>query len=145
MVTITDRKLKSLKPALKPLFLRDKKLRGFGVKVNPSGSIKFIVEAWSQGKSYRKTIGSFPILDTKQARDEALSYLTQIKSGQYNRQAHPQETLGTLLDKYLSHVDLNLYYEADEICQRRRYLVRLSTRKCIWLRTIASEGTFPLR
>ncbi len=52
-VMITTRVLGKLKPTAKAFFVRDKLIRGFGVKVNPSGSIKFIVDVWNCGHSYR--------------------------------------------------------------------------------------------
>ncbi len=57
MSTITSSVLQSVKPKNTPYFIRDNKIKGFAVKVNPSGSIKFIVEVRSNGLTVRKTIG----------------------------------------------------------------------------------------
>ncbi len=54
---------------------------GFGVKVNPSGRIAFIFEVRYQGKSYRKTLGTYPRLALKDAGKEALSFIADVTSG----------------------------------------------------------------
>ena len=88
-IAITNRALSNLKPSTKPYFLRDSTLKGFGVKVNPSGAIRFIAEVWHEGRSSRKTLGDYPILDLQQARVDALAYLSQVKSGQMlNQERH---------------------------------------------------------
>ncbi len=61
-VSITSTLLPKLKPAIKPYFVRDINLQGFGFKVNPSGSIKFIAEVKHKGKSKRKTVGAHLVL-----------------------------------------------------------------------------------
>jgi hypothetical protein len=50
MTIITTRQLNSIKPKLSPFFLRDSKVTGFGVKVNPAGSIKFTAEVRHGGE-----------------------------------------------------------------------------------------------
>jgi len=44
MVNITLKVLQSVEPQSKPYFIRDTKVKGFAIKVNPSGSIKIIAE-----------------------------------------------------------------------------------------------------
>ena len=85
MKTITDGILRKIEPSDKPLFIRDSALKGFRVKVNKSGSIKFIAETWHQGRSYRQTLGEFPLLKSKQTRKEAISFLNTVKSGNYKK------------------------------------------------------------
>ena len=38
-ISITSKLLSNLKPSIKPYFLRDSNLKGFGIKVNQSGAI----------------------------------------------------------------------------------------------------------
>ena len=97
MKTITNGYLKKIKPSDKPFFIRDTTLKGFGVKVNKSGTVKFIAETWHKGRSYRQTIGEFPMLNSKQARKEAISFLNTVKSGNYQK-------------KYIS-IDLQALFE----------------------------------
>jgi hypothetical protein len=68
MTSITARKLNSVRPKLKPYFIRDNSVIGFAVKVNASGTIKFIAEVWHEGRSVRKTLGNYPIMSVAEAR-----------------------------------------------------------------------------
>ena len=61
MPSITSRTIRSAYPKSVPFFIRDTKLPGFAVKVNPSGSVKYVAEVWNNGKSHRKTIGDYPV------------------------------------------------------------------------------------
>ncbi|MGW8195165.1 MAG: Arm DNA-binding domain-containing protein [Desulforhopalus sp.] len=81
-VLITARVLDSLKPSKKPYFLRDTTLKGFAVKVNTSGSVKFVAEIRHEGRTSRKTLGEYPILALGDARREALTYIADVKTGQ---------------------------------------------------------------
>ena len=80
-VAITNQSLAKLESTSKPYFLRDNQIKGFGVKVNPSGSIKYVVDVWHDGSSNRKTVGEYPFLDVKEARLKAQTLIAQIKSG----------------------------------------------------------------
>ena len=51
------------RPKSVPFFIRDSKAQGFAIKVNPSGSIKYIVEICHNGKPVRKTLGAYPIVE----------------------------------------------------------------------------------
>ena len=68
VVEISKRVLEILKPASKPYYFRDYVLTGFGVRVYPSGKIMFIAEVWYKGKSSRKSLGTYPIVQPQQAR-----------------------------------------------------------------------------
>ena len=80
-ISITSKLLNTLEASVNPYFLRDSNLKGFGVKVNPSGSIKFIAEVKRKGKSKRKTVGEHPILSLQDAKSEALAFISAVKSG----------------------------------------------------------------
>lgn len=99
-VAITTRTLNKLKPAAQPYFLRDTTLNGFGVKVNTSGKISFISEVWHDGRSYRKTLGSYPILQLQQARSDALAFMSSVRSGEAQRSKSSQLHLERLFKQY---------------------------------------------
>lgn len=82
---ITTKSLQNLQPRDKAYFLRSSDLRGFAIKINPSGSIKYIVETKFKGSSYRKTIGTFPLMSLKDAQKGALNYLQLTQSEKYKR------------------------------------------------------------
>lgn len=58
-----------------PVFLRDTKLTGLAIKVNPSGSHKYIVEYRKNGKTRRITLGSTVLMSLQEAREQALNVL----------------------------------------------------------------------
>jgi hypothetical protein len=58
MVSITTKTLQSIQPKSTPYFIRDSRVKGFALKLNPSGRVKFIAETWQDGRSIRKILGS---------------------------------------------------------------------------------------
>lgn len=101
-LSITPTLLSKLKPATKPYFVRDSNLQGFGLKVNPSGSIKYIAEVKYRGKSNRKTVGEFPIISLQEAKSIALTFISGVKSGTAVKNRVNNTTLQAILDRYLS-------------------------------------------
>lgn len=80
-------------PSAKPTFLWDSELRGFGIKINPSGSKTYIVQYRMGGRdaaTRRHTIGNHgsPWTPTS-ARKEAERILLQCRSGIDPRPAKP--------------------------------------------------------
>lgn len=61
--------------------LRDSKLKGFGLRILPSGSRSFILEKRIDGKVRRMTLGRFGELTCEQARKQALKMLGQLAIG----------------------------------------------------------------
>jgi integrase len=68
-------------PESQPAFHRDDEIRGFGVKVFPSGVKTFFLEKRVAGKVKRITIGRFGELTAEQARKQAVKLAGQIASG----------------------------------------------------------------
>jgi Arm DNA-binding domain len=98
--TIKSAHLKSNKSS-SSYFIRDSELKGFALRVFPSGTIKYIVEVWYNGRSHRKTFGSYPVLSLKDARQEALSFIRGVQLGQLNEELRvKQVTLGQLFEDY---------------------------------------------
>jgi len=56
MSVITARTIQSISPKLNPYFIRDSKLKGFVIKVNPSGKLNFVIEVWHDGRSVRRPL-----------------------------------------------------------------------------------------
>ena len=102
-ITLTNRVLDKLVPDAKPYFLRDDSLKGFGVKVNPSGDIKFVAEVWHGGKSTRKTLGEYPVTTLQNAKSAALKYISQAKTGQLEEVTRKEVLLETLFENYVKH------------------------------------------
>ncbi len=117
-VCISSRVLNSLSPQSKPYFIKDSNVKGFAVKVNPSGSIKYIAEVKYRGRSKRKTIGEYPLISPSDARTEALAFPSKVKLGQAVV-ISKQKTLQKVLDSYLSVNQrgiMSLLYEESASC-----------------------------
>jgi integrase len=68
-------------PEGEPAFHRDDEIKGFGVKVFPSGVKSFFLEKRVAGKVKRITIGRYGELTAEQARKEAVKLAGQIATG----------------------------------------------------------------
>ncbi len=101
-VNITTKVLQSLQPKKSPYFIRS--TSGFAVKVNPKGTIKYIVEARHKGKTVRKTIGTYPFMQLKEAKEESTKYLQVILSDQHK--VKTAILLKELFSNYISTLDL---------------------------------------
>ena len=79
---ITERSLKATKPRAKDFFLRDDELKGFGVKITPTGRKSFVAEGRIRGGGTKRvTIGTHPALSVSQARIQAASILADMQMG----------------------------------------------------------------
>jgi hypothetical protein len=107
MPRITARTLKEARPGESAYFIRDTELKGFGVRVFPSGTIKFIAEVWVHGSSHRKTLGSHPVLKLKDARSSALAFLSEtLRSPRILKTNRSSKTLSEVFQDYLERKDL---------------------------------------
>ncbi|MCY0389128.1 site-specific integrase [Robbsia sp. Bb-Pol-6] len=81
---ITRELLRSLEPKSAAFDINDSELRGFGVRVTPSGSIGYCVRYYRpDGKQTRQSLGkSFPATSVSDAREAARILLGQIASGE---------------------------------------------------------------
>jgi hypothetical protein len=104
-MNITAKLLKRLEPKNTPYFIRSTSIKGFAVKVNPSGSIRFIAETRFKGETFRKTIGTHPILSIQRAQKETLSFLQSVQTGQHKKVAKSY-THSELLHSYTLAVSL---------------------------------------
>src|SRR5207249_4340332 len=92
--------------------------RGFGLRVYPSGIIKYVLSYRASGKKRLLTIGGYPALPLDKAADMAAAYRLQIGEGSdpvlerrfaitaTNAMPKPQltakKTVGALCDAYLA-------------------------------------------
>lgn len=98
---LTDRLIKSLKPdAERPYEVRDTKLQGFLLRVQPSGVMSYICQ-YRRGK--RETLGRVGVLTIGLARKQALDILSAEQGGGYvpakKQVSDGVETLGDFLEK----------------------------------------------
>ena len=60
---LTDARVRALKPRKTAYDIRDGKLRGFGLRVLPSGGKRFFVHCQHRGERVWKTIGDTTFMD----------------------------------------------------------------------------------
>lgn len=111
-MSITQQILAKLKPEAKPYEVRDERIKGFMVRVQPSGHKSFIVE-YARGK--RLTIGNADVLTLTQARQSAVEVLGQYAQGKDPAKERKAARADSLRDFLESH-----YRPWAEANQRRR-------------------------
>ena len=89
---LTDARVRALKPRKSPYDIRDGKLKGFGVRVPPSGRKRFFVHCQHRGKRVWKIVGHAGIVNVKEARSRAAETLASIRRGE-PALPRPDETL----------------------------------------------------
>lgn len=80
---ITKKILSDIRTRIKPYYIRDTKLIGFAIKVNPKGQAKYIVEAklGNSNRAKRKEVGVVNVMSLVKARELARDYLNDIHAG----------------------------------------------------------------
>jgi hypothetical protein len=58
----------------------DSEVPGFGVRINPNGSKRYVIGLDTIGKKFLRVIGSYPELDAERARKAALRLLADLKA-----------------------------------------------------------------
>jgi hypothetical protein len=83
MANITKRLVDALKASSDAdLVVFDDELRGFGVRLKPSGAVSFIVQYRNaHRRSRRLTLGRFPATTVEAARTRALATLAAVDAG----------------------------------------------------------------
>ena len=84
--TLTDAVATNVLPGEKRTFLWDKKLAGFGLRIEPSGVRSWIVKYRAQGGGRSApvrwlTVGPYPTIRAKDARDHAAKALASVRLG----------------------------------------------------------------
>jgi integrase len=82
---ISNRLIDALTPGDTDYFIRDDRIRGFGLKVSPAGRVSFIAEgrirSGSKTRTRRITLGTHPALSVAQARELAVQQLSLMQQG----------------------------------------------------------------
>jgi integrase len=111
MPKLTKRLVESIKPGASDLFAWDEELRGFGVRVKPSGVRSYLVQYRNaHGRSRRMTIGEHGRLTAEEARKHARQVLAEVEKGGDPAEARDASrkalTIAELCVRYLSeHAD----------------------------------------
>lgn len=108
MAKVTKRLVESIAPAQKDVFVWDSEIKGFGVRVKPSGVRSYLVQYRTrEGRSGRFTLGKHGVLTADEARKKARVVLAQVLEGAdpaAEKQAarHPKETVTRVFETYLA-------------------------------------------
>ena len=79
---LTDTRIGALIPRKTSYDIRDGKLRGFGVRVTPSGRKRFFFHCQHRGQRVRKIVGEAGAMDIAEARSLAETMLPAIRRGE---------------------------------------------------------------
>ena len=90
-VHLSENRTEALKPRKSPYDVRDSELKGFGVRVLPSGSKRFFVHSQHDGRRIWKTVGDAGSMGLDEARRCARELLAAIRCGE--TPALPEEGL----------------------------------------------------
>jgi len=91
-------------------FLRDEKLRGFGVRISKSTKT-FYFERKVNGKTVRTSLGKFPEITIQDARNKAMSLASVMADGvnpnnEKKKKVVKSRTLEIYLEEYIEHKNL---------------------------------------
>ncbi len=81
MTNLTKRHIESLTPTDKEYFIWDDQVKGFGVRVYPSGAKRYIAQTFRMGKTTRVLIGKYGTLPFDEAKSRAKKIINNIDDG----------------------------------------------------------------
>jgi len=121
-VRLTKRIVDAAKPKEKDAYLWDSSLKGFGLKVTPSGRKVYLVQyrlGGRKGRTRRVTIGAHGNLTTEEARVAAKQSLGQVSIGMDPAaeidKARADSSMSTLLEKFdEQHIKVRLKPKSQE-------------------------------
>ena len=79
---LSEVRIKTLKPRESVYDIRDAKLRGFGVRVLPSGAKRFFIHSQYRGERLWKILGDANAMCLEKARARAISTLAVVRRGE---------------------------------------------------------------
>ena len=80
-VHLTQSRVNALRPRKRPFELRDSTLRGFGVRVMPSGAKCYFIHSQHDGRRIWRVVGLAPAMDFDEARVHARAMLGALRCG----------------------------------------------------------------
>ena len=92
-VRLSERRIRALKPRKSAYDIRDRKLKGFGVRVLPSGAKRYFIHSQHNGHRFWKIVGQAGSISVDEARDRARTLVASIRNGNDAETATPPDTL----------------------------------------------------
>lgn len=122
-VRLTQRRVDGLKPRRRVRNVRDAELKGYGVRVMPSGAKRYFVHAQHRGRRVWKTVGDAAILGEAEARARARAMLAALRDGREPEAEAPGETLfETVAEEVFSRYGRR--WKPRTLAVNRNYLLR---------------------
>ena len=90
--TLTDARVRALNPRRAARDIRDAKLKGFGVRILPSGRRSYFIHCQHNGERVWRTVGDAAAMDANEARARAAAMLAAIRH-ECPMPASPEDTV----------------------------------------------------
>ena len=91
IVRLNESRIEALEPRKSPYDVRDAELKGFGVRVLPTGGKRFFIHSQHEGRRLWKTVGDASAMNLDEARRRATDLLAAIRRDE--TPALPEEKL----------------------------------------------------
>ena len=89
---LNDRRVDALKPRKSAYDIRDRDLKGFAVRVLPSGAKRYFIHSQHRGRRVWKIVGHPGAIGAGEAREQARTLLAAIRKGNEDEAAAPPDT-----------------------------------------------------
>ena len=124
-VRLDERRVRKLKPRKSTYDIRDRELKGFGIRVLPSGAKRYFIHSQHQGRRVWKIVGQAGSIGLDEARDRARTLMAAIRNGGCDEiEAPPDTPFETVADEVFrryarnwkpSTLKVNLIYYRNQI------------------------------
>ena len=88
---LNQRRVDALKPRKSAYDVRDRDLKGFSVRVLPSGAKRYFVHTQHRGRRVWKIVGHAGAIGADEARDRAKTLVASIRKGNNDEAAAPPD------------------------------------------------------
>ena len=89
---LDERRVDALKPRKSAYDVRDRELKGFGVRVLPSGAKRYFVHSQHNGRRVWKIVGQTGTIGVDQAREQARALVAAVQKGNADEAVAPFDT-----------------------------------------------------
>ena len=121
-ILLSEARVKTLTPRKSAYDLRDSKLKGFGIRVLPSGAKRFFIHTQYRGERVWKIVGDANTVPAAEARTRAASMVAAIKRG-VDTSAPPEDALFEAVAEIVFHLYARVW-KARTLYVNRSYLRR---------------------
>jgi integrase len=132
--------IQTLEPKEKRYEVRDSEVKGLALRVNPNGTMAWVLIRWIDGRMIRHRIAAYPEMSVKNARSRGRILNGEIELGRNpakeRRAARAEMTLAELWEQYLEHSKtFKKSWRNDEL-QFNKHLAKWKSRKISEIRRV---------